>query len=54
MPHDGLVIFLLFFGITLLDALAAGDWAGASFWLAVGVAFALLDRWSQGKRTTPH
>jgi hypothetical protein len=43
-----------FFGIALLDALAAGAWGRALFWAAVGVGFALLDRWSRGKRATPH
>lgn len=50
MRHEGLTIFLLFFGLALLDALAARDWARAAFWLAVGVGFVLLDRWSDRKR----
>jgi hypothetical protein len=50
MRHEGLLIFLLFFGVFLLDALASGYWWLALFWLTVGLAFALVDRWNRPKR----
>ena len=36
-------VFLLFFGISLLDALGGGDWLRAAFWLAIGVVFLRAD-----------
>jgi len=44
MRYAGVTIFLLFFGISLLDAIAGGHWIRAGFWLAMGIAFWLLDR----------
>jgi hypothetical protein len=32
-------LFLLFFGIALLDALRAHDWVQAAFWAAIGLVF---------------
>jgi len=36
-------IFLLFFGIALLDAVRSHDWLTTMFWLAVGVVFLRAD-----------
>ena len=36
-------VFLLFFGISLLDAFRAGDWVKAAFWLAIGLVFLRAD-----------
>lgn len=36
-------VFLLFFGIALLDALRSGDWLRAALWLALGVVFLRAD-----------
>ena len=44
MRHEGLTVFLLFFGIALLDAITSAHWVRAAFWLAIGVGFVLLDR----------
>ena len=44
MRHEGLTVCLLFFGLALLDAIAAGQWLRAALWLAVGVGFVVLDR----------
>lgn len=52
MRHEGLTVFLVFFGIALLDAIAEGHWMRAIFWLAVGVCFALLDWWSTRRHVT--
>ena len=54
MRHEGLIVFLLFFGIALLDAIGAGRWTLALFWVAVGLAFALLDRWSHRPINSRH
>ena len=44
MGNAGVTIFLVFFGISLLDALWGGHWARAVFWVAIGLAFWALDR----------
>lgn len=40
----GLTVFILFFGVALLDALGHGHWGRALFWVAMGAAFWVLDR----------
>ena len=37
-------IFLLFFGIALLDAIRGGQWLRVAFWLVVGALFYVADR----------
>jgi hypothetical protein len=32
-------IFLLFFGIAMLDAIRSSDWLRAGLWFALGLAF---------------
>jgi uncharacterized membrane protein len=32
-------VFLLFFGVALLDALRSQDWLRAAFWIAIGLVF---------------
>ena len=36
-------VFLLFFGVALIDALQNGSWLKAIFWLAIGFVFLLAD-----------
>ena len=36
-------IFLLFFGVALLEAVQAGNWLKAIFWLAIGLVFLVAD-----------
>jgi hypothetical protein len=36
-------VFLLFFGIALLDALRSQDWLRAAFWVAIGLVFLRAD-----------
>lgn len=38
-----ITIFLLFFGLTLLEAVHTRDWLRAAFWLAIGLAFLSAD-----------
>ena len=43
LPGPGITVFVLFFGLALLDALRAGDWVHAAFWVAIGAAFLWMD-----------
>lgn len=52
MRHEGLTVFLLFFGLALLDAITTGRWVQAAFWIAVGACFVVLDRWSHRNSST--
>ena len=45
MGSPGMAVFVLFFGIALLDALRSGEWPRAIFWLAVGAGFWALERY---------
>jgi hypothetical protein len=36
-------VFLLFFGIALLDAIQSHDWLRAAFWFAIGLVFLRAD-----------
>lgn len=36
-------VFLLFFGIALLDAIQSHDWLRAALWLAIGLVFLRAD-----------
>jgi len=51
MKRPGLAIFVIFFGISLLDAFRGGPWYRALFWVAIGVAFMLMDR-RRSRRTS--
>jgi hypothetical protein len=39
-----MTIFILFFGIALLDALRGGEWPRVAFWVAIGLVFFLMER----------
>jgi hypothetical protein len=36
-------VFLLFFGVSLLDALRSHEWLRAGLWLAIGLVFLRAD-----------
>jgi hypothetical protein len=42
-PGANVTIFLLFFGISLLDAVRLHDWLRALLWLALGLVFLHAD-----------
>jgi hypothetical protein len=44
MKRPGAAIFLIFFGVSLLDAIRGGPWYRALFWIAIGFAFLAMDR----------
>ena len=42
--RPGITIFILFFGVALLDALKGGEWARVVFWVVIGAVFFLMDQ----------
>jgi hypothetical protein len=49
--RTNLTVFLIFFGVALLDALQGGYWLRVLFWLGIGALFFLADRWRPRPRT---
>jgi hypothetical protein len=45
-------VFIVFFGIALLDAIRGAHWLEVLFWLAIGAFFFLADRRMLVKRVT--
>lgn len=39
MKHPGVTIFLVFFGVSVLDAFRGGHWPRILFWVGIGLAF---------------
>jgi hypothetical protein len=48
--HQGLTVFALFFGISVLEALQGRHWIAVALWLGVGLFFVAMDR----PRKTPN
>ena len=48
--RTNLTIFILFFGIAVLDAIRGGHWLRILFWVGIGVLFFLADRRQLAKR----
>lgn len=46
---SGFTIFLLFFGVALMEALQTNNWIKALFWLAIGIVFLAADNLNKGK-----
>ena len=42
--RPGMTIFILFFGVALIDAVRGGEWPRVAFWVAMGLMFFLLER----------
>lgn len=40
---QGFTIFLLFFGVAVLESFQTRNWIKAGFWLAIGFVFLLAD-----------
>jgi hypothetical protein len=49
--RTNLTIFILFFGIALLDAVRGGHWLRIVFWLAIAALFFLADRQQSATRS---
>ena len=47
IKFEGLVMFLLFFGIALFEGLPARNWLKAGFWLAIGAVFLIADNFKK-------
>ena len=45
-----ITVFLLFFGVALLDALRGGHWLRAAFWFVIGLVFLLGDTIRQPRK----
>lgn len=41
--NTNIAIFLLFFGVALLEAFQMRNWIQAAFWLAIGIVFLVAD-----------
>ena len=46
IPGTNFVVFLLFFGVALLEAIQAANWGKAALWVAIGVLFLMADHFS--------
>jgi hypothetical protein len=42
-------VFLLFFGVAVLEAFQTRNWIKAAFWLAIGVVFLVADNLRKGR-----
>lgn len=40
---SNVAVFLLFFGVSVLEAVQTRNWLKALFWLAIGLVFLLAD-----------
>jgi hypothetical protein len=47
---QGFIVFILFFGIALLDALHSFDWLRIFFWIGMGSVFVLADNLKRQKK----
>jgi hypothetical protein len=50
--RSNFTIFILFFGVALLDAIRGGYWLRVLFWLAVAALFLVVDRRQVKKHTS--
>ena len=41
---QALAIFLLFFGVAVLESFQSRNWIKAAFWLAIGIVFFWADK----------
>lgn len=44
-------VFILFFGISLLEAFRTHNWINVAFWIGIGVMFLIADNLKGDKRT---
>ena len=43
-------VFVLFFGVALLEAFQTRNWVKAGFWAAIGIVFLVADNFSRRKQ----
>lgn len=51
--HVNMTIFVLFFGVSLLDAIATQNWPRAAFWLLIASVFLGASRFGRLGRRAP-
>jgi len=39
----GFTVFILFFGVSVIEAFETRNWLKAAFWLAIGIVFLVAD-----------
>jgi hypothetical protein len=49
-PGSAITVFLLFFGLSLFDAIWSGNWPRAGLWFAFGLLFLIADLTAGRKR----
>jgi hypothetical protein len=49
--NTNVAIFFLFFGVSLIEALQAGNWLKAVFWFAIGLVFLIADNLKSRSQT---
>jgi hypothetical protein len=42
--RPAMAIFILFFGVALIEALRGGQWSQVAFWVAIALLFFVLER----------
>jgi hypothetical protein len=42
-PGAGFTIFIIFFGVSMVDAFTTQNWWRVSFWLVMGILFLVAD-----------
>ena len=47
----GFTIFMLFFGLAMLETIRTQNWLMVIFWLAIGILFLVLDNRKKTKNT---
>lgn len=52
MNSPGLSVFIMFFGLSLVEAFWSRNWVSAGIWLACGALFWALDRGIWSRPTT--
>lgn len=53
MRFAGVAIFVLFFGVSLVDAFANHQWDRAALWLGAGIAFWALEHYGLRREKRP-
>lgn len=54
LPGANLTIFVLFFGVSLIDTLVSRNWLRSLLWLAFGLLFLRADIAKRGRRGQAH
>ena len=44
-------VFLLFFGVAMLEAFQTRNWIKAAFWLAIGIVFLVADNLKEKQKS---